>query len=293
MESLIYITTKAYNAEKTLRRTIESVLSQSYGDFIYYICNNGSEDGTEDIIYDYGKIDKRIIPIKQYPNDHYDYNKYGMWCHDLERYIVRIMFYIEPDDWYVHIDADDDYDLDFLKQMLLFAYDNKLDLAACRSNFISEPDGVIKNNFILNENVFIEKEEFGTLFPKYYRFMGSQWGKLHSGRIFKRIDRNLFESHMKDLSLDIRGDTAMEWYFLKHSERCGILAKPLHNYHIYNHSFARQKLNEQIEENKKLSELYRGFLVDKVGYVSNENEKCISELYNRVEQRIKHNGGIE
>lgn len=51
----ISIITITYNSEKTLRDTIESVLSQSYQDIEYIIVDGKSKDGTCDIIRSYGE----------------------------------------------------------------------------------------------------------------------------------------------------------------------------------------------------------------------------------------------
>ena len=59
---MIYIRTCAYNAAKTLKRTIESILQQTYQDFEYHILDNGSTDRTGNIIREYAKQDKRIVP---------------------------------------------------------------------------------------------------------------------------------------------------------------------------------------------------------------------------------------
>lgn len=43
----------AYNAERTLRETVESVLAQTYGDLEVIVVDDGSTDGTKDVISDY------------------------------------------------------------------------------------------------------------------------------------------------------------------------------------------------------------------------------------------------
>ena len=55
--------TQAYNAEKTLHRTIDSILRQTYANFVYFVCDDGSTDGTREIILNYAKKDDRVIPI--------------------------------------------------------------------------------------------------------------------------------------------------------------------------------------------------------------------------------------
>ena len=51
----VVVWTQAYNAEKTLRRAMDSILQQTYTDFEYYVLNNASTDGTGAIIEEYAK----------------------------------------------------------------------------------------------------------------------------------------------------------------------------------------------------------------------------------------------
>jgi len=48
--SLISVITPTYNAEKTIRETVQSVLDQTFTDFEYLIINDGSTDSTLEII---------------------------------------------------------------------------------------------------------------------------------------------------------------------------------------------------------------------------------------------------
>ena len=292
---MIFFTTRAYNAEATLGRTIESVLAQSVGDFIYYVCNNASEDGTEDVLQEYARMDPRVVPIPQTPNDWLDYDRDHRWTPELERYHTRLMFYLEPEDWFAVLDADDEYKPDFLAETVGFAKQENLDFVACRSDFIHEPDGEIHNKFVLENDIVISDSGFGTLFPQYFRFMGTQWGKLNKGSLFKEIDRSDFERFMRQLGFVFRGDAAMEMYFLQYSKRAGVRAKALHNYHLYPKSLTRNTENSQIHarENQKMPEVYREFLRQKVGSVSDENERCIMEQYERMRRRFLEEGGEE
>lgn len=53
----------AYNVEKTLRASIDSILNQTYNDWVFIICDDGSSDRTYEILLDYKKKypDKFII----------------------------------------------------------------------------------------------------------------------------------------------------------------------------------------------------------------------------------------
>lgn len=50
---LVSIVTVVYNGAATLRRTIESVLGQSYGNIEYIVVDGGSSDGTMDLVREY------------------------------------------------------------------------------------------------------------------------------------------------------------------------------------------------------------------------------------------------
>lgn len=65
MNDLISVIMPAYNVEKYIAKSIESVLSQTYENLELIIINDGSSDGTENIILHYKKMDSRIQYIKQ------------------------------------------------------------------------------------------------------------------------------------------------------------------------------------------------------------------------------------
>ncbi len=56
----------AYNAEKYIKGSIDSVLSQTYGDFEFIILDDCSRDSTQQIILSYG--DPRIVYVKNEKN---------------------------------------------------------------------------------------------------------------------------------------------------------------------------------------------------------------------------------
>lgn len=65
-ESLVTILMPVYNGEAFLREAIDSVLAQTYADFIFLIINDGSTDNTEKIILSYN--DSRIQYVRNEEN---------------------------------------------------------------------------------------------------------------------------------------------------------------------------------------------------------------------------------
>jgi len=57
-----------YNGEKYLEEAIESILSQSFGDFEFIIVDDGSTDRTSEILREYAKKDERIKIIANSKN---------------------------------------------------------------------------------------------------------------------------------------------------------------------------------------------------------------------------------
>ena len=64
----ISILMSAYNAEKTLAKAIDSILSQSYRDYEFIICDDASLDGTLAILEEYAERDERIVLIRHTEN---------------------------------------------------------------------------------------------------------------------------------------------------------------------------------------------------------------------------------
>ena len=60
--SALTILMPVFNGSKYLKNAIESILNQSYSDFIFLIINDGSTDNSEDIILSYQ--DERIKYVK-------------------------------------------------------------------------------------------------------------------------------------------------------------------------------------------------------------------------------------
>ena len=61
-EALISVIIPVYNGEKTVKRSINSLLNQSYKNIEIIVINDGSTDGTEDILKEYSSKDPRIKP---------------------------------------------------------------------------------------------------------------------------------------------------------------------------------------------------------------------------------------
>jgi glycosyltransferase involved in cell wall biosynthesis len=61
----VSVITTAYNAESSIRATVESVLNQDHEDFEYLVVDDGSTDGTLDVLAEITDERLRTIPLKE------------------------------------------------------------------------------------------------------------------------------------------------------------------------------------------------------------------------------------
>ena len=63
--ALISVIVPVYNTEKYLTRCLDSIINQTFSDIEIICVNDGSTDGSADVLKRYAKLDKRIKIITQ------------------------------------------------------------------------------------------------------------------------------------------------------------------------------------------------------------------------------------
>ena len=111
----------AYNAEKYIRRAVDSVLAQTFPDFDLIITDDGSRDATGDIADAYAARDSRVHVIHQ-PNSGVCVTRNN--CLDWA--------YAHSDSqWVIFWDSDDWAHPEMLERMLSAARENNVRICAC------------------------------------------------------------------------------------------------------------------------------------------------------------------
>jgi glycosyltransferase involved in cell wall biosynthesis len=265
MKSAIFYT-RAYNAEKTLPRAIESVLNQTDQDFVYYVLDNASQDSTGEIIAKYAAQDSRIIPLKNEVNNVW---KAGTAQFDfLENY---------PDDaFFAILDADDEYEPDFLRKSSTFMEEENLDIAVSGSYCIDAITGKYLEKKGAERKVILEGEMFSTDFPDYYQFLRAFWGKLYKNQIF----RSIVVEYAKHIRVPKYGsDTFFCLKILSLANRIGVLPECLHKYYISPKSDSYRFTKGRIPSDRLLYDVGYHFLLKKVGVVSKANQDFLLAVY--------------
>lgn len=261
------IVTQAYNAEKTLNRAVDSILNQTFTDFIYYIIENGSKDNTRNIILDYAKNDIRIIPVFREIN-HTLTNESS----PLLTMAKELRYKYDAHSYFVNLDADDEYSTVFLETMLEFAEENRLDVAACSTTYIDSETGEAVKHRQLDRNIILEGRDFADKFPLYRNYTNTIWGKIYTLEVLQKCDF----AWIHDPYTLVDSPFCLEAF--RRAERAGILTQNLHTYYMYTNSASNNFSPYWFNSYKKLFENSMEYLLD-FGELSTKNKNYLYIIY--------------
>lgn len=265
MKKLI-VYTYAYNAEKTIERTINSILSQTEQNWVWYLVDNGSTDNTSEIIMRYADKDPRIIPMKNKINNVWE--KGISWWDITKKH--------DDSDFLCFIDADDEYKPEFLEKMLRFIFDKNLDVAVCGYDFIDSASGRLLSIRKLEHDLFLDSSEtFNARFTLYHQFMRTMWCKLYKVSLLSNFDF----SRAPMGSVSYGADTIFTTEAFRNAGRVGILSESLYLYYVAPTSVSYRFDNKRIESDRILDKNIRAFLVDKCDFVSPSNNDFLLIVY--------------
>lgn len=123
---LVSIIMPAYNCEKYISESINSVLEQTYKNYELIIIEDGSKDQTVDIITDFLKKDNKIKLIKNKVNKGVSYSR-------------NIGINYSSGEWVAFLDSDDMWTSDKLEKQMMYVSKNKnVEFLYTGSSFINE-----------------------------------------------------------------------------------------------------------------------------------------------------------
>lgn len=237
IKPLLSIIVPAYNAQETIGKLIDSIISQKYDNYELIIVNDGSTDKTKKIIESYLNKSDKIIFIDKENTGVGDTRNKGM-----ERARGKYITFADSDDFYCN---------DFFEKIIPEIEKSNFELLVFNANVFNygkyvgkEIAAKYKNNYFEDENGVIRylKGDF------CYRFANCPWNKIYINRIVK--DNNLkFEANKKrgqDLIFNIAYVSKIKTY--------RYVDISLYNYNL---NYDRLKSNKYIQNSvKNLLEYY-------------------------------------
>lgn len=258
----VIVWTNAYNAEKTLARAMDSILNQTYQDWIYLVLDNGSTDDTRYIITDYAARDSRIVALAR---EHNEIN-----CGSY----IEAVWQTTAARWYCHLDADDEYDVTFLEKMVVFVAENRLDIAAAGYEKIDGTTGGMIKRRSAGENYILEGRGFADKFIQYRGFTLFLWAKLYSIEFLVSTGRSQRWKEWNHFAQDSRFVLCQ---CFGNAERAGIFGESLYKYYQYPKHYNAMEIEGWLISFKQLYFATRDYLF-KFGGLSKENKDFLQAI---------------
>jgi len=273
---MIIVNTVAYNAEKTIKRAVDSILNQTYKHFIYYIIDNGSTDRTSEILAEYDKKDDRVR-VLQYEMNSKDAKKRGI-PRPLSVYTILECAYDEYPEgrYFCRLDADDEYLPTFFEKSLALIKEHSLDIVACSTQLICEqPVGGINRDYSVQNDFILNETNFTDYFIECCRFIHTLWGKMYSLPI---VRRNFVDEPIK-ISIPYGKDTVDATNMFRYAKRVGLLAEKLHRYYISKDSVSSTVNKKLVSTPHIYHKAHSDFLKSKCGRISPRQKKLYKYYY--------------
>ncbi|KAB3539669.1 glycosyltransferase [Alkaliphilus pronyensis] len=245
----VSILTWAYNSEKYIVQCAESVLNQSFSDFEWIVLDNGSTDGTSEMLAKYQKKDKRVKVFR---------NELNCFIHkkqnnpDYTKYIDSL-----ESEYVCHLDSDDYLHKDFLRELYFSATKKNADIAVGGTEMFSEESGQTLGLRCPPSLYVSPIQKLGERLPDFYGSFRPLWGKLVRTTIHLKARDHVNQRKIKLLN---GGDTMISLVHLKYASSLISIHKALHYYRIrsgshYNSQIDTKRYQDYLliyEESKNL-----------------------------------------
>lgn len=220
----ISIVIPIYNADKYLKKTLDSVLNQSYKNIELILINDGSTDDSLQICKEYKNKDKRIILI------------------NIENsgpgFARNIGIENVSGDYIYFVDADDYLKEDALETLLSLAIEGNYEIISSNFYRVDKDIKVSKNNYetgeISRHKTREEKRKYN-LFKTSSSF-GYACGKLYKTSFIK--ENNIKFTNEKHVFLE---DTLFNLKAFSYDPNYYVLNQPLYYYNIHEDSLSNKK----------------------------------------------------
>lgn len=224
MNPKISIIVPVYNTEKYIKRTIISILNQTYKNIEIIIVDDGSTDGSWDEINRISSLDDRIIIIHQ--------NNKGVTSARLNG--VKN----STGEWIGFIDSDDEAESVMYETLIKNALEYNADISHCGYKLILPS----KTNYFYNTKQIIEQTNKTGLTDLL------QGKFIEPGLCNKLYKRTLFDKlvndNLMDLNIKINEDLLMNFYLFKESKHSVFIDECFYKYNYRSNSASRDKINE-------------------------------------------------
>lgn len=213
-DALVSIIIPIYNVRKYLDNCIKSILNQTHKKLEIILVDDGSTDGSETIVENYAKKDKRIIVIHQKNQGQSAARNAGLKK--------------ATGDYIGFIDGDDKVKPTFVEDLLSGYSDNKVSLSVCGMHYKRLKSNAAKDVYISPLRQKRKNEDF----KSYILYLLTIDGRMYSS-VNKLYRANVAKKLSFDTKLNFAEDTKFVLDYLKKApSQPAFILKPLYIYNF-------------------------------------------------------------
>ncbi len=255
--NLISIIVPAYNAEKSIQKTLESIAGQTYKNIEIIVINDASKDKTLEVLQQFAAADSRFIVINLEKNQ---------GVHEARMHGLRA----SKGQWIGFVDADDYVHSDMYQVMLSNVLENNADIALCSVRRVNEQGKLISFLPQFRKNQVLDTSLLENL-TQFKLGLAYLWNRLYSRKIIIGVAEQKFpwrQNLNEDMIINIG-------CFIK-AKRVYLNKGAFYNY-VKNISSATATVNKE----KAYLEHFRAFALAMhfYGNVSNQVQEAIYSVY--------------
>ncbi len=281
----VQIIIPVYNGEKTLKRCLDSLKSQTFTDWQAIIVDDASVDRSAEIIEVYAAEDDRFVLIKQDKNA------------GVSNARNRALASVFNSDYTAFLDCDDYWEIDMLEVMYTKATKNNCDVVQCRFIYDFEnghqvlPAGAFSKECLLT----------GKALEKVYR-------RMMTGINMNHVCMKLIRTQLiRNLEFDTNIKTAEDLVFcielFKKVKSYIFVPIPMYHYSRSSSSITGSSLSakQKLDANKYAAKVMKNALpvwgIDTFGYRILVNLRAyiiiVSKIFRTLREKIMGSGGIK
>ena len=240
-DSLVSIIVPVYNAKNYLEACLDSIINQSYKNIEIILIDDGSNDGSSDIVDLYARNDSRIRVVHN--------TNHGV------SYTRNCGIKIASGSKVLFIDSDDTVDVDYVKKLTTPLKKQNYDVVVCGANDINVKKGKTRARKFPQSLTGDIKNDFVNLF--LVPSITAPWGKLYDLEIIKK--NNVFFTE----GISFNEDVLFNVMYFRYVESYALIKEPLYNYyHRLSNSLTKNRSDKNFDGCLKVAYELRKFVSD-------------------------------
>ncbi len=207
MNRKVSLIVPAYNVKEYIRKCITSIENQTYQNYELIIIDDGSTDGTTDIINEMAVCNSKIKVLNGGHKGVSNARNMGLDC-------------VEGD-YVTFVDSDDFLSENYLEKLVAWLEQENVDLAICGTTDVSE-DGKVVNQSTRIGAETLNNDQFLADIVLCKKYTCTVWGKIYKSELLKDI--------RFDTSISIAEDFKFLYYLSKKIKKVYYNSQPLYNW---------------------------------------------------------------